>query len=516
MYKKEIFKALDKGVVDYDENANHKEVAGKLQSENIANEASINTVRTTVGEWRRENEGYSRFCRQDSDRGSTESCSGDSTAVDVESGSGQEGPFESPPDEPLGLKFIGEHDPKYNKEGDYWKVYIPCRGKIIQVSGDVDRKIKRMYSNEVGKGITHNEIATKIGWDEQVLKQYRRARGYVHDDFQYTDQEFLDEDTDDLVSSTLAKKKQEYATERNQALWSQIKADARKWNEFKSEFLKRVFAEIKSSPIDKRERVYNSGIRDNFFAFVHATDGHLDQLNADGTGFEENAKRWLSSIKENISRIDRHGSPEKLVLTLGNDQFNTDDNRGKTANGTPQDQSIVGVDSFYEVADCGVEAIEICREVAPVEVRVIPGNHDWRSSTAYAWGLEHKYDGIDTVQVKRPDKWQFGLYGKNLVTFTHGENVKGGETKQGQKLSAVLVHEVPEMVGESTHRYCLLGHLHFILEKQDGVHTLQGGSTVKRDYWHQIGKHGHSHPCQTAYILDKSGGQTVRFTSYVN
>jgi hypothetical protein len=404
----------------------------------------------------------------------------------------------------------------YNEADDKYVIWPEHRDGSMVLDGERYRAIRKDYSNWTGSQSGINDILRTHELRRREFLAIKRSFNFVHNDSPFTDEQLIDDSvsTEERVQDLARQKEAEIEKEWQKKQWRDTQKDAKKWRHFKRGTIKPLYEKLQRTPIESSDYRYADGQLDDFFFFPHTTDTHLEQLNEDGTGLAENKKRFLDCLHKNVNRCGKFGRPRKTVIQLGGDQFNSDHPAGQTTNGTPQQQSVAGPEAFFKVADAGIEAIEICRKLSPVEVRVVPGNHDWRSAVAYYWGLQHKYSDVDGVDiVGGAEKWQFDTYGKNLVTWTHGDKVGGGETKQNWNLSSILLHECPQMVGESTHFYCFLGHLHHLLEKEDGVHTLQGGSTAKQDRWHKVGKHGSNHACQTAYILEADGGQKVRFTA---
>jgi len=402
--------------------------------------------------------------------------------------------------------------------GDHHYVHIPGRG-LVAIPKETYRAMKRRYSNWDGSEKTINEICREFGVSRSDFEKFKRSCGWTHDSSPYTDEELLDEDKDvgDLAEDLARIKERELYREWQNEEQKRNAEDAQKWRKFNATVVEPLYERIKATPVDNDSYDWKPSTLDSFCAFPHPTDAHLDQKNADQSGFADNKRRWLDAIRTNLGRIQQFGQPRKIVLPLGGDQANIDGPTGETTAGTPQDNDLVGNEAVFRVLDAGVEAIELCRDVAPTEVRVVPGNHDWQTCVAYYWGLHGRYEGIDDVDVTGgAAKWQIDSYGENLCCWTHGDQVKGGETKQNWNLSSYLLHQAPHLIEEGQHYYVFLGHKHHVLEKDDGVHTLQGGSTAKTDQWHKVNGYETSKACQTAYILDDAGGQVARFTAYVS
>lgn len=154
----------------------------------------------------------------------------------------------------------------------------------------------------------------------------------------------------------------------------------------------------------------------------------------------------------------------------------------------------------------------MARDFGPVEVRVWPGNHDWRSCQAYYWGLQQKYENTEVEITGDASVWQFGVYGENFIGWQHGDKVKGGKTKQNEELSSIML-QLQES-SEASHFYFFLGHLHHLEERDKGVHTLQAPTTTTLDRWHNDEGYGSNANAQTCYIFQESGGQIARYTAY--
>lgn len=440
--------------------------------------------------------------------------SGDDSEVDPE----QRAQRETPDETTFWSSFTGDGaipDP----EGDAYHVHVPGKGPKT-VPGDTYRAMKERYSNWEGDWDTITEICREFGISYKDFEKFKRAAGWTHHTSPWPDDELLDRDTGDLLDDLARRKERKVHHEWQKKQRRDDARDAEKWRKFDKGVIEPLYKRISQTPIKGPIETAPVEERAPYYFMPHPVDGHLDQKNADGTGFEENRKRWLGCLRQNIARAKRLGRPpRRTIIDLGQDLTNIDSMYKTTAAGTPQDQDLMGNDAVQQPFDVGVEAIELCRELdAPVEVKVIPGNHDWRTMVAYYWGLKKHYqfhDANDVTFTGGAEKMQFGRYGNNLCVWLHGENLSGGETKQNWNLSSQILHNATHLLDEDiSHFYALMGHNHHILEKDDGVHTLQGGSTAKTDEWHRVNQYETSKACQTAYILDESGGQTVRFTSY--
>jgi len=429
---------------------------------------------------------------------------------------GGDEPDVEPPDQSPGLDLL-DRDYHYNEADDVYVIFVKHRAENLVVPGEKARAIKQEYSNWTGDQSTINEICRAHGINRTDFVAIKRAFGWTHDSAPLTDEELVEDRPIDAKVNDLARmRERELEQQWQRKKWRETERDAQKWREWSRETAKPLIERIKATPIDERSRTYSSGTLDDFVIVPHVTDAHLGQANPDGSGLEENRRRWLGALADNLKRGQKLGQPRRIALTLGSDQFNIDTAKHTTTNGTPQQTDGSARSAVFGVADAGVEAIELCREVAPVDVRVVPGNHDRRTCHLYYWALKHKYGSVDGVEITGDaETLQWARYGENLIGWAHGDTVSGGETKRNQWLSSRLLHGATDLISGASHFYVMLGHLHYVAEKDDGVHTLQGGSTAPVDEWHERQGYTTAKRCQTAYVFDNAGGQKVRFTAYV-
>lgn len=179
---------------------------------------------------------------------------------------------------------------------------------------------------------------------------------------------------------------------------------------------------------------------------------------------------------------------EQIILPVGSDFFHTNDQ----TNQTPKEQNRLDVDTrlakIFETAHMGlVNLIDVCRQVAPVHVPWIPGNHDEQSSWFLAKNLESWYRQCEdvTFDVASSPRKRY-LYGKTLIGYTHG-----GEEKE-RDLVGIMAGTWPEEWAASHYREWHIGHRHkkkemFVLvgdTYSGGVWVRMVPSLSAKDYWH--------------------------------
>lgn len=164
-----------------------------------------------------------------------------------------------------------------------------------------------------------------------------------------------------------------------------------------------------------------------------------------------------------------HLSYERVLLVVGNDLLNADSNDGKTTKGTPQDNDGRHFKVFQKAREVKVAIVErLVRDVAPVDVVVIPGNHDRESTLHLGDSLAMRFHAERYVTVDcEPTTRKYYDYGQNLIGITHGD--------QGKPMlwSRLMPVEAGAQWGRTRHREVHCGHLHHESAVRDEVNGVK-------------------------------------------
>jgi hypothetical protein len=175
----------------------------------------------------------------------------------------------------------------------------------------------------------------------------------------------------------------------------------------------------------------------------------------------------------------------RIVLPIGNDFFNVDNKNNLTTHGTPQQEDTRWQKTFRLGRQLCVEMIDRCAMVAPVDVLIVPGNHDEERSfylgeALESWYHKCKFVGVDNSAKKR----KYYTFGQNLIGFTHGYYEKL------DKLPFIMPVEVPKLWAASKFREWHLGDKHhkkdllYRTEDKNGVTIRLLRSLSATDSWH--------------------------------
>lgn len=213
---------------------------------------------------------------------------------------------------------------------------------------------------------------------------------------------------------------------------------------------------------------------------------------------------------------------ERILYVVGNDLLHVDQsaggvkgsNRGgATTAGTSQDVDSRLAKMFTTARRAVVEAVDRARLIAPVDLLVVPGNHDAQQMYRLGEVLSAWYRNDPEVDVRySPNKRSYYGYGANLLMFTHGEDYR----RQRDSLPLIMATEAPpELWVASTHREIHTGHNHIAmagrytptsdLNESRAIRTRSLPGLTPEDAWHH--EEGYKHRrTATAIAFRKSGG----------
>ena len=148
-------------------------------------------------------------------------------------------------------------------------------------------------------------------------------------------------------------------------------------------------------------------------------------------------------------------SYERIWLPLGHDFFNVDTVQGTTTRGTPQHDDVRWAKSIDLGCDLAIELVEMCAQYAPVDVTIMPGNHDEQRCHFLGRVLDERYRTIDDVTVDRAaGTVKAKRWGNNLLVTAHGHEGKP------EKMITEIAMRWPKDFAETKHREIHTGHGH--------------------------------------------------------
>ena len=229
-------------------------------------------------------------------------------------------------------------------------------------------------------------------------------------------------------------------------------------------------------------------------------------------------KLFLHAVQDLLNKSAGY-SPSRIIFPFGNDFLHIDD----PTNLTPQNRNPLDVDSrlikiYTKAKKAVIKAIDYCRQVAPVDIVWIPGNHDPNVSYYLCDVISEVFSGDEDVKVDVGAKWRkFYPWGDSLLVYTHGVE------EPIRDLPGIIATEEPKLWGNSKYREIHIGHKH---KKQEirwiNVDTHAGTvvrmipSIATEDAWHYRMGYIKGYHAAESYVWDKKYGVIGQFTSYID
>ncbi len=224
------------------------------------------------------------------------------------------------------------------------------------------------------------------------------------------------------------------------------------------------------------------------------------------------ARRFLQALQQLLKRAESFHY-ERILFPIGNDFFNVDTMLNTTTEGTPQDEDVRWQKTFKLGVELLVKGIDLMREHAPVDIVIIPGNHDFTRSFYLGESLSAWYrndEGITVDTHASPRKYY--KYGEVLLGLTHGNNEKEAALPQ------IMAVENRKQWAESTFHEWHLGHFHKkktvkyqVLDENLGVTVRYLSSLTGKDAWHHKKGYVGTNKAAEAFLWNYSDGFVGQF-----
>ncbi len=172
------------------------------------------------------------------------------------------------------------------------------------------------------------------------------------------------------------------------------------------------------------------------------------------SSLERSEEEFMFCLREIVAQA-RAYKVERILFPVGNDFFNSDNHLGTTTSGTRQKDDPIWRRTYRFGRKLMVKAIDELQLIAPVDVLIIPGNHDMERAFYLGDGLECWYHKHAAVKVDNgPRKRKYYEYGKCLIGFAHGKTEKINE------MPTLMATEAPEKFGRTKFKEFHLGDKH--------------------------------------------------------
>jgi len=208
----------------------------------------------------------------------------------------------------------------------------------------------------------------------------------------------------------------------------------------------------------------------------------------------------------------------KIFFPFGQDFMHIENYQGTTAIG----KHVLDVDTrlpnvIMKSMEAMINVVKLCRDIAPVEVLWVPGNHDMHSSFYLSEILKQRFREDDRVTVDNTPPWRKArLWGNLLVGFTHDANIRQANVVN------MLPQFFPELWGKSKYREWHTGHKHTKKEWKYMPTTSAGGTIIRQiptlspiDAWHYQEGFVDAVPGGESFLWSKENGVVAHWTAYI-
>lgn len=180
---------------------------------------------------------------------------------------------------------------------------------------------------------------------------------------------------------------------------------------------------------------------------------------------------------------------EQILFVVGNDLFHADTKQGTTTAGTPLDTDSRFHKTAQRIRRMMTTAIDGLRELAPVKVVMVPGNHDTLAVWHLGESLECFYHRAKDVAIDNdPTMRKYHQHGRCMLMFAHGNRGKLAD------YPLLMAQERPTMWGATVHREAHTGDKHHKktittadTEEYNGVRVRILPALCPPDAWHSEG-----------------------------
>jgi hypothetical protein len=231
---------------------------------------------------------------------------------------------------------------------------------------------------------------------------------------------------------------------------------------------------------------------------ISLPDIHYGKLH--NFSLEEVEKQFMHAVVDLVLKADGLNI-ERFILPIGNDGMNSEGMRMSTTKGTPQQDNAGWKATFTGYWNLMVKAINYLKGIAPVDVIVISGNHDFErmfyaGDVISGWFRNDAGVTVDNASNSR----KYYEYGNNMLMFTHGDKEKAAD------MPLIMATEQPEMFARTTSREVHCGHLHKeMVNEYRGIKVRFLPSICPNDEWHKQMGYEAKRTGQ-AYIWNKQRG----------
>jgi len=213
-------------------------------------------------------------------------------------------------------------------------------------------------------------------------------------------------------------------------------------------------------------------------------------------------KLYYDTLNDILNRL-KYRKFEKILFCIGNDFINFDNLTGGTTKGTPQDNSDLWFTVVQRATQLIVNGIDMILKIAPIDVVLIPSNHDLHTTFGITQSIKHHYlNNINVYVDSSPLFRKYYKFGKTLLCLSHDLKFK--------EALKIITSEAKDKWTDSKHIICILAHLHqgMIYEKQGYLEIMRTPTISGWSRWSNSKGYIQSERKNQTFIINKEKGIT--------
>lgn len=218
--------------------------------------------------------------------------------------------------------------------------------------------------------------------------------------------------------------------------------------------------------------------------------------------------RYMLALHTLLKKAAACDKIEKILFPIGNDLMHTDTTTSTTTAGTQQDSDIRWQKMWVRTRAAIMRGIKMASEIAPVDIVIVPSNHDYQTIFYLGDLLECYYQNDRNITVNNsPKSRKYYTFGKCGIGFTHGNEENHAD------LALIMLREMQKEWSDVKFMEWHLGHFHkkktmqyksFDDNKGISVRLLRSLSSA--DAWHAKKGYIGSIKGAEAFIWDRQEG----------
>jgi hypothetical protein len=248
-------------------------------------------------------------------------------------------------------------------------------------------------------------------------------------------------------------------------------------------------------------------------------DAHFNKRSADETYTVQAAARDFIAASEALAArtLAMGYGVRRVLIPAGNDALHSDDLMGHTTKGTLVETVGSAGRAIEALCEAYIHLIERMALIAPVDVVMVPGNHDrfstvWLGRVLAAQFSRHSRVTVDTRCAPR----SYYQFGKTLIGLTHGDKAAT------DKLGELMAHEARQAWADTTYQEWLTGHWHGrkalrrYVSEEYGVTVRVFPALCPADEWHAMMGFIGQKRAATGLLYHEDHGLAVEYPVFVD